>query len=575
MPRIVLLYCPLQRINQRNESQKQRLEEKRCQVRKQYAGAIEVADFARSLNVQVHRELAERCEAWKLAEIEEFLLRHALKKITCRGCAVGLKTLDGKQALCKGWTIATTNAELQQHLDLRCQRNHQKGRCEGGQTAHTARYTQPFARKVIDSLSACETWSRIVNLLNKEVEAALPAEEPEDADMLEEDVKMEDVAMLPENEEERREREEIEKKIAHIHRSTGHGNMENLVQALQHRGAGEKVLQIARNWKCSTCQRYQRRDPRRFATLEPIPQKWERIQVDVATWMHPQTKAKYHVLLVVDEGSRFQIAKVISSGEGNQATWEDMKKVLEENWFSIFGVPKVMKVDPAGPWMSQAATDSAEENRKGVEIEWELPSSRRGIKKFINNPEAYVCTQLKRKQVEVREKQLTPSEALEFHKAKETELKNFIASGCFELAKDVVPDEHRIVGMRWLLTWKHGESYEGGKKAKARGIILGYQDPEYENRKTSAPTPSRSGRQLFWQLCSWKRFRLKKGDISGAFLQGDDMEEELWCRPVKEITDALGLPEHTPMLMRKAAYGLVQAPLQWFYAINNFLGNLG
>ena len=79
-----------------------------------------------------------------------------------------------------------------------------------------------------------------------------------------------DVAMLPENEEERREREEIEKKIAHIHRSTGHGNMENLVQALQHRGAGEKVLQIARNWKCSTCQRYQRRDPWRFATLEPI-----------------------------------------------------------------------------------------------------------------------------------------------------------------------------------------------------------------------------------------------------------------------------------------------------------------
>jgi hypothetical protein len=49
------------------------------------------------------------------------------------------------------------------------------------------------------------------------------------------------------------------------------------------------------------------------------------------------------------------------------------------------------------------------------------------------------------------------------------------------LAKDVVPDERRIAGMRWLLTWKHGESFEGGKKAKARDIILGYQDPEYEN----------------------------------------------------------------------------------------------
>ena len=49
-----------------------------------------------------------------------------------------------------------------------------------------------------------------------------------------------------------------------------------------------------------------------------VPQNWERIQVDVATWMHPQTKAKYHILLVVDEGSRFRIAKVISFGEGNQ-----------------------------------------------------------------------------------------------------------------------------------------------------------------------------------------------------------------------------------------------------------------
>ena len=73
---------------------------------------------------------------------------------------------------------------------------------------------------------------------------------------------------------------------------------------------------------------------------------------------------------------------------------------------------------------------AAEETWKGVEIERALPTSR-SIKKFINNPEAYVCTQLKRKQVEVREKQLTPSEALEFHKAKETEVQNFIAPGCF------------------------------------------------------------------------------------------------------------------------------------------------
>ena len=46
------------------------------------------------------------------------------------------------------------------------------------------------------------------------------------------------------------------------------------------------------------------------------------------------------ISVVVDEGSRFCIARVVSSGEGNQATWEDMKKIVEENWFSIFGIPK-------------------------------------------------------------------------------------------------------------------------------------------------------------------------------------------------------------------------------------------
>jgi hypothetical protein len=37
-------------------------------------------------------------------------------------------------------------------------------------------------------------------------------------------------------------------------------------------------------------------------------------------------------------------------------------------------------------------------------------------------------------------------------------------------------------------------------------------------------------------------FKLEKGDVSdvsGAFLQGDDLQEELWCRPLKEITDHL------------------------------------
>ena len=83
-----------------------------------------------------------------------------------------------------------------------------------------------------------------MNSLKKEVAAALPAEALEDVDMPAENDQSEDVAMPPETEEEKREREEIEKKIAHIHRSTGHGSMDNLVQALQCRGAREKFFKL-------------------------------------------------------------------------------------------------------------------------------------------------------------------------------------------------------------------------------------------------------------------------------------------------------------------------------------------
>ena len=164
---------------------------------------------------------------------------------------------------------------------------------------------------------------------------------------------------------------------------------------------------------------------------------------------------------------------------------------------------------------------------------------------------------------------------MQFKKAKDIEVKNFIAAECFELAKDRLPDEYNVLGMRWLLTWKYDDKYQDGRKAKARAIVLGYQDPSYADRKTAAPTPSRASRQLFFQLCSWKRFKMAKGDISGAFLQGDDLTEELWCRPLKEITEKLEVKEGTPMLMKKAAYGLVQAPLHWYESISRFLSSLG
>lgn len=114
-------FCPLQRLNRRNETQVLNLENKQKQARKQYQGAMEVARYAHSLGTQVHWEFSERSEGWKLPEVVCFLAELRLEKVTCHGCAVGLRAKDQQKALCKGWTVATRNEELLQHLNLRCQ----------------------------------------------------------------------------------------------------------------------------------------------------------------------------------------------------------------------------------------------------------------------------------------------------------------------------------------------------------------------------------------------------------------------------------------------------------------------
>ena len=895
--------CPLQRLNRKTPEQRKRLEEKQEHVRNQYQGAIEVAEDAFRRGIQVHWELAERCEAWQLPMIKDFLQRHGMQKAICHGCTVGLKTVDQQKILCKGWAIATKNSKILQHMNLRCQKNHAKGKCEAGQTAHTARYTTAFVRRLTDCFRDLEAWPRISQELQRE---ALAAEDEEEE-------------LIPDEQEEGQleiaadERKEIEKKIQHIHRNTGHSSMQNLIRALKLRGVEDKVLQVAKAWKCPVCTERKHHDPRKYATLRVTANKWECMEADMATWVHPVSHEKIHFVVMVDQGCRFKVGKIVQRHSANSAKWEDLRQAYEEIWQPVFGKPQTVRVDPAGPWLNKAADEyfadrgvfldtiaaeahwqlstveqsiksvkgvmeqlaaefpdmlmeellgrsiwvcndreifkgyspfqhamgrspdqhgrffatddnipltpemlvdagyrsdhqircmaekafaeeeakrrlerathmghrrsqiyipgdlvfywrrqlphkdkqvfrsgkflgparvvatetrqeqgelrpanivwlhragrllkaapeqlrkaseyeqqveelkgtidlpwtitqlasdpkrrtyvdiaqdlpdeaeweesldeptgnpgaelgvpthrltrkatvlpdgqtreskqprreeprgtkrtnnpggessgsggrrrvedqdifadedtlaaffAIEEHQKGMEIHIDLPESNRKWKQFLRAPEVFMAQQVKRRQVEVKEKTLTPEELKKFHEAKATEVRNFLAAECFQLAGERTFKNHEVLGMRWLLTWKYDEKYaeQGGRKAKARAIVLGYQDPLYEHRQTSAPTPSKAGRQLFFQMCAWKKFQLAKGDVSGAFLQGMDLEEELWCKPVPEICAELGVAEDTPMLLTKAAYGLVQAPLHWYRSVCNFLEELG
>ena len=230
------------------------------------------------------------------------------------------------------------------------------------------------------------------------------------------------------------------------------------------------------------------------------------------------------------------------------------------------------------------ASDSA------VALSLELPGlkTRKG-KEWARDLGCYFVKQLRRNAVEVSEKRLTEAEREAFKGAKQKEVKNFVVAKAFQkLPEHLRPSKGQVLKMRWLLTWKVDDDHKDGEpvkrdavgnplKPKARAVVLGYMDPEYEHRPTSSPTMARTTRQLFLQHCANHKFTVEKGDIRGAFLQGDNFgpERPMVCEPLPEICEALGVPHGSEMLLTKAAYGLVEAPIQWYLTVARFLESIG
>ncbi|CAE7691047.1 RE1 [Symbiodinium sp. CCMP2592] len=207
---------------------------------------------------------------------------------------------------------------------------------------------------------------------------------------------------------------------------------------------------------------------------------------------------------------------------------------------------------PQTAWMAEHTSYWAEDSA-AVEVAIPLPESRRGMELASRDLHSYFVGAFKKRAVEVSEKRLSPEDREKFQGAKGVEVKNFIAAKAFEaLPEGMRPSRDQAVGMRWILTWKVRE--DGSLKPKARAVLLGYQDPGYEHRATTAPVMTRQTRQLMLQLAANKGWRLMKGDVSGAFLQG--CGEQFAARP-------------------PACYGLVDAPLEWYKTVAEFLESIG
>ena len=142
--------------------------------------------------------------------------------------------------------------------------------------------------------------------------------------------------------------EKIRKQLYLLHCATGHSPTRHMIQALKRRGASQRTLELAEAFTCPVCSERKRPPPRNLASLEPLPPKLYTIEADIGNWVHPQSEESVNFMLVIDEGSRFRCARILTTGAKQSPNAQACLHYLQEGWVQYFGHPRCLRLDPAG-----------------------------------------------------------------------------------------------------------------------------------------------------------------------------------------------------------------------------------
>ncbi|CAE7448719.1 GIP, partial [Symbiodinium sp. CCMP2592] len=130
----------------------------------------------------------------------------------------------------------------------------------------------------------------------------------------------------------------------------------------------------------------------------------------------------------------------------------------------------------------------------------EIPVNAKAVKRWAQekSPEQMVAlaSLSKRARAEVFVKDLSAAERELFEVAKSKEIQCWLQTSAIKpiLRQKLNPEQ--ILKSRWILTWKAPEVGEVHQRAKARLVVLGFQDPKLVDVHRDAPTLSREGRAL-------------------------------------------------------------------------------
>ena len=180
----------------------------------------------------------------------------------------------------------------------------------------------------------------------------------------------------------------------------------------------------------------------------------------------------------------------------------------------------------------------------------------------------WVLNDKPKRRAEVQFRHLEDSDKLDFMKAMQGELSSYLEHEAVAIAKRHNVPAARVMGMRWVLSWKAVTNEQGevtGQKPKARLIIKGYQDPDLLHLKRDSPTLATQSRNMILALAAANRWDAYLGDIKTAFLNGDKTEaqREVFAEPPEEVRRMLNMRPNELFRILKAVYGLLHAPRAW------------
>ena len=209
---------------------------------------------------------------------------------------------------------------------------------------------------------------------------------------------------------------------------------------------------------------------------------------------------------------------------------------------------------------------------------YEIELSDRETSEIVNASHeeqiSLLVTAAKRQKVEVQLSKLTLEEQAQFKEAKEKELQSWIDTEVIAtvLRRKIPPEQiHRC---RWILSWKDPETNShlsaenkqtAKRKAKARLVVLGFEDPALADLERDSPTLTKLSRSLLLQIASSKHWTIGSFDVRTAFLRGSaDNSRILGLEPPKELREKLQMKDTEVCQLLKGAYGRADAPLLWF-----------